>query len=170
MNRAFVAMCIISLIFVSCEINNLADTIITNESDFMVTFKFSNTGEKHLENGESVTFETKAFQHIEFYTPDKRVYFTFQSNNDGYTGQFKTRQFWDLKVNNTIGELATLSADGWMDVMADINPGYNDDENHNGLIYNDTPNFSVLTESGFPATAKFNQIDSAFYVTIQWSP
>ena len=170
MKKAFVFVCIFCSLFFSCDLNNWADTVITNDSDFKVTFKFNNTDEMHLEIGESAVFETKAHQRIESYSPDKRVYFTYQSTNDGYTGQFNTRQFWYVKVNNAIGELAELSADGWMDIMMDINPGNEDDINHNGIIYSETPKFSVVTVSGFPAVAVFNKTESTFFVTIQWSP
>ena len=152
----------------SCDVNNWADSVIVNDSEFIVTFKFNNTKEKQLETGNSLEFKTAAYQHMEFYSPEKRVYFIYEAANDGYAGLFLTRPSWLIKVNNAIGENATLSADGWMDPMIDITAGYYDDENHTGKIYTDNPNFSVETESGFPAVAIFNK--NKFLVTIQWSP
>ena len=159
---------IFGIIFLSCNANTWNDTVITNDSEFEVSFKFNHTGEKHLEIGESATFETKAYQRLVSYSPEKRVFFTYLATNDGYTGQFNTRQSWLVKVNNAIGELATLSADGWMDILENINPGIDDDLT--GLIFTNTPSFSVVTESGFPAVAVFNRTDTTFFVTIQWSP
>jgi len=161
---------ILYILFSGCTAHNWPDSIITNNSEFQVMFKFNNTGEKSLEIGESVVFKTEAYQHIEYYSPDKRVYFTYEAADTGYTGQFNTLQSWLVKVNNAIGENVTLSADGWMETMVDIIPGNDDDENHNGTIYTNNPNFSVSTESGFPAAAKFNKTDTIIFVTIQWSP
>ena len=162
--------CIISLLTLSCESNNWADSIITNDSDLSVTFKFNTINERIIEVGNSTEFKTIAYQHMEYYNPNKRVYFIYKSTNDGYTGQFLNRPSWIIKVNNAIGEKVNLSADGWMDIMEGILVGTTDDENHNGIIYTDNPKFSVETESGFPAIVKFNKIDNIFYVTIQWSP
>ena len=170
MKKLFVIFCILWILFSGCNANNWSDSVITNNSSFQVLFKFNNTNEKNLAIGESTAFETAAYQHIEYYSPEKRVYFTYEATDTGYTGQFNTRQSWLIKVNNAIGENATLSADGWMEIMIDIIPGNDDDENHNGTIYTNNPNFFVSTESGFPAVAKYNKTDTIFFVTIQWSP
>jgi hypothetical protein len=101
-------------IFASCGGNNWADSVITNNSDYPVKFIFSHIGEKKLNLGEKTSFETKAYQHIESYSPVKRVYFIYESTNDGYTGEFKPREFWDIIVNNTTEEDVTLCTSDWV--------------------------------------------------------
>jgi len=172
MKKLLVFPGILLMLFSGCDTHNWSDSIITNNSEFQVTFKFNNTGEISLADGESATFETEAYQHIERYSPEKRVYFTYKATDAGYTGQFDKRPSWTVKVNNALGEKAKLSADGWMDTMNDILPGNVDDPNHTGEIYTNNPNFSVSTENGFPAVATYtyNETDTTFRVTIQWSP
>jgi hypothetical protein len=173
MKKLYVFFGILLILFSGCAAHNWSDSVITNNSTFPVTFKFNNTDVKSLAIGESAVFETEAYQHIESYAPDKRVYFTYEATDAGYTGQFNTRPSWLVKVTNTIGEKATLSADGWMEEMVDIIHGdYVDNENHNGKIYTSNPNFSVSTESGFPAvvTYTYNETDATFFVVIQRSP
>jgi len=172
MKRLLVFFGILLMLFSGCAAHNWSDSVITNNSTFPVTFKFNNTDEISLAAGESATFETEAYQHIERYSPEKRVYFTYKATDTGYTGQFDKRPSWTVKVNNALSENATLSADGWMDTMNDILPGNVDDQNHTGTIYTNNPNFSVSTENGFPAVATYtyNETDTTFRVTIQWSP
>ena len=167
-----IAFIVFFVIFSSCSSNNWDDSVITNNSEFSVNFKFNNTKEFTLNNiGDIVSFKTEAYQHLVYYSPEKRVSFTYKSTNEGYTGEFNNLPSWEINVNNALGgEKATLNADGWMDEMEDILSGYNNDDNHNGKIYTNKPNFSVETESGFPAVAKFNFDDNKYYVTIQWSP
>ena len=162
------------IIVSSCSLNTWDDSIITNESDFDVTFKFNNTKEYTLYELPSppsppntVSFKTEAYQHLVSYSPEKRVYFTYTSTNAGYTGEFKTRESWEVIVNNTLSDDATLSADGWMDEMKDITSGNGSDANHKGKIYTDKPKFSVETASGFPAIAQYNFDGVKFNVTIQ---
>ena len=166
-----IAFIVFFLIFSSCSTHDWEDSVITNNSEFSVTFKFNNTKEFTLDNiGNTASFKTEAYQHLVYYTPEKRVNFTYKSTNDGYTGEFNNLPSWEIKVNNALGEKATLSANGWMDEMVDIISGYIDDDNHNGKIYTEKPTFSVKTESEFPAIAKYNFTENIFYVTIQWSP
>jgi len=161
---------IMGLLF-SCSSHNWEDSVITNNSEFPVVFKFNNTGKINLNStGESASFKTEAYQRLEYYSPEKRVYFTYKATDEGYTGEFNTRPSWEVKVNNALSEEATLDADGWMDKMEGILPGDTDDENHSGKIYTNNPIFSVSTKSKFIAMAKFNFIDNIFYVTIQRSP
>jgi hypothetical protein len=167
MKKIFCLFGILGALFISCDVDHWADSIITNDSEFHIIFKFNDTDGTYLESGESAVFKTMVYQHIEYYWPDKRVYFTYEAANSGYIGQFNTRQSWFVKVNNTTGGKVTLSADDWMDEMADIADGDDDDENHNGIIYTNSPTFSVLTESGFPASAKYSKTDTTFFVTIQ---
>jgi len=170
MKRSLVFLGVLLILFSGCDAHNWSDSVITNNSTFPVTFKFNNTDEISLATGEKTVFETEAYQHIERYSPEKRVYFTHEATDAGYTGQFNTRPSWTVKVNNALNEKATLSADGWMDTMDDILSGNADDPNHTGKIYTNKPNFSVSTASGFPAVAKYTYADEIFLVTIQWSP
>jgi len=158
MKKSLSFLGILILLFLSCVNNNWEDSIITNNSEYQVTFKFNNTEKIQLEAGESAEFPTTAHQRIKSYSPDKRVYFTFESTNTGYTGQFLTRESYTVKINNAIGENAILSANDWMDEMI-IPPGNDDDSNHTGKIYTSTPFFSVKTESGFPAVVIFNKAE-----------
>jgi hypothetical protein len=102
------------IIFASCGGNNWEDSIITNNSDYPVIFKFNHTGEIKLDLGKNATFETKAYQHIESYSPEKRVNFEYESTNDGYTGEFIPRQSWEIKVNNATEENVTLCTNDWI--------------------------------------------------------
>jgi hypothetical protein len=167
------ALCLIifTLLF-SCELNNWADTIIKNNSDFPVTFKFDNTEQLSLSIGTQTTFPTKAYQRLKSYSPDKRVYFTYSSTNDGYTGEFNTRQSWTVKVINSLGQTVTLSADDWMDSIDDIPTGDQSNEpDYQGKVYTENPIFTVVTSSGFPAAAVYERDSETedFLVTIQWS-
>jgi hypothetical protein len=170
--KKLVACVAFLLLFFSCDFNNWDDTIIHNNSGFEITFKFSNTEQMNLSAGGQATFPTKAYQHLESYSPDKRVCFTYEATNDGYTGWFQTRQSYTVKVNNAIGEKATLSADGWMDIIIDIPPGnQSNNATYQKQVYTDSPNFIITkTESSFPAVAVYNRDpDGTFNVTIQWS-
>jgi hypothetical protein len=161
-------------LFFSCDTNKWDDTIIENNSEFDVTFKFSNTGQIILPAGEQATFPTEAYQHLESYKPEKRVLFSYSATNEGYTGEFHERDSWEVKVKNTIGEKATLSANGWMDDIEDIedieNTEDKEDNYRTGRIYTESPRFTVTkTESNFPAVAVYNRDpDRNFNVTIQW--
>jgi hypothetical protein len=160
-------LCFVLLpLFFSCDANNWNDTIIKNNSEFAVKFKFSNTAQINLPAGRQASFPTKAYQHLESYTPEKRVYFTYSATNDGYTGVFDVHDSWEVKVQNAIGEKATLSADGWMDDIVDIV-----DNSRTGKVYTNNPQFIVTkTESNFLAVAVYNRdTEGNFYVTIQWS-
>ena len=191
MKRIAFVFGILFVLIASCDNNNWDDSIITNNSLYPVSFKFNHTGEKNLAIGESTEFQTKAYQHLERYSPDKRVYFEYESNNAGYTGEFKTRQSWEIRVNNTLDENVTLSTNDWidkdgkwikeeyrlntlMDKMDSITPGDADDPNHCGFIYSETPIFTVTKPGSEPpeiiAVAKYNKIGSILWVTIQLFP
>ena len=161
-------------LFLSCDSNKWDDSIINNTSAFDVKFKFNNTGHINLPAGEQATFPTTAYQHLESYSPEKRVKFTYSATNDGYTGEFCERDSWKVKVRNDIGEKATLSANGWMDDIIDIPPGdQSSNITYQKQVYTKNPGFNVKTESNFPVVAVYNRDandpESPFYVTIQWS-
>jgi hypothetical protein len=169
-------ICFVLLAFLfSCDVNKWDDTIIKNNSAFDVKFKFSNTEQINLLAGEQTTFPTKAYQHLESYSQAKRVYFTYSATNDGYTGEFSEHDSWEVKVQNAIGEKATLSANGWMDDIVDIPPGDQSlNTDYQKQIYTNSPQFIVTkTESGFPAVAIYKRdLDDPkkpFIVIIQWS-
>jgi hypothetical protein len=168
MKKLVICLAFLALSF-SCDANKWDDTVIENNSEFDVTFKFNNTGQIILLAGKQASFPTKAYQHLETHSPEKRVKFTYSATNDGYTGVFDVHDSWEVKVKNAIGEKATLGADGWMDDIVDIV-----DNSRTGKIYTESPQFIVTkTESGFPAVAVYNRdLDDPkkpFSVTIQWS-
>jgi hypothetical protein len=168
------ALCFAVLaIFFSCGGNNWDDTIIENVSEFGVTFEFSNTGQIDLPAGGKTTFPTKTYQRLESYSPDKRVYFAYEATNEGYTGWFRNRQSWLVKVINDTGGKAALSdSGGWMDSIDDIPKGDQSNEtDYQGQVYTDKPNFIVTeTENNFPAVAVYNRdAGGAFNVTIRLS-
>lgn len=165
---AWFAAFFIVILFSSCAMNEWSDSVITNNSEFYVVFKFTNTDEFDLAVGETKTFKTEAYQYIESYFPINRVFFSYKITDEGYTGEFKALPSWKVKVDNTLEEKATLKAnlwmdgwqvdDWWMDEMKDIEPGmggsdYN--ENHTGRIFLSNPRFTVITESGLPAVARY---------------
>ena len=165
MKKVIICFFFILLVF-SCDINSWNDTIIENTSGFNVSFEFNNTDQIVLMAGEQATFPTTAYQYLLFYSPDKRVYFTYEATNDGYAGWFHEYESWVVNVKNTLGEKATLSADGWMEDIEDI-----EDNIQTGRIYTSNPDFTVTqTVSNFPAAAVYNRdTDGTFNVTIQWS-
>jgi len=191
MKRMAFVFGILLILPVSCDINNWDNSIITNNSLYQVTFKFNHTEERSLAVGDRTEFKTAANQHIERYSPNKRVYFEYESTNAGYTGEFKTRPYWEIRVNNTLDENVTLSTNDWIDKdgkwikeeyrintlmekMDSIIPGNADDENHRGLVYAESPVFSV-TKPGSEAPeiiaiAKYNKIGSTLWVTIERFP
>lgn len=103
------------------------------------------------------------------YEPEELVYVSY--SDDIYT-------FYDIplsevksyvvKVRNMTGEKVTLKAGVWMDDMIDIEPGYEDDANHTGIIYTDKPDFIVTTRSGFSAVINYTFVDNTFMVVIDY--
>jgi hypothetical protein len=154
------------VLFISCKSGNWDDTIIRNDSGFDVLFEFSNSGKIDLPAGEQTTFLTEAYQRLVSYSPEKRVYFTYEATNEGYSGWFLDRESWNVKVNNAIGENAALGADDWMDEIEIPSDGNDFDA---GKVYTDYPVFIITkTDSNFPAAAVYNRdTDGTFRVTIQ---
>ena len=171
MKKACVFLGVFMFLLISCGGNNWEDSIITNNSSYKVSFNFNHTGEKKLAVGESTTFETIAYQHIETYSPNKRVSFKYEATNVGYTGEFVNKPFWEIRIDNLLGEDVTLStndwftntgewihwtknngkweindnyiANTWMEIIDLIIPGNADDVNHSGIIYTQNPVFIV---------------------------
>jgi len=175
----FVKKVAVFLIIVICELVFGCDieeqkpgisTIKNTSANFDVTYKFNKDKLERIITKESEdSFERPLYDYIESYEPSKRVLLSTQyphKNDVIYT--FNERDSYTIQVNNTIGENATLGADGWMDTMTDITPGFTDDANHTGKIYNNKPNFTVTTTSGFPAEASYNFIDNIYMVVIKF--
>ena len=92
MKKIIFCLALLGLLF-SCDSSSWNDTVITNKSsDEEVTFKFNHTNVFVLPKNEQVTFETKAYQYLEWYEPSKLVKFTYVSNNDGYIGIFENAE------------------------------------------------------------------------------
>ncbi|MCL2044364.1 MAG: hypothetical protein FWG89_09510 [Treponema sp.] len=145
----FIVILFILSLLVSCGGNDWADTVISNESGYEVTFKFNHTGEYTLDADgvTTVTFPTRVYQYLEKHDPVKRVTFEFSSTNDGYTGKFVTLPSWTVEIKNDfIDTKVTLSAGGWMDDIT-LDP----DSVETGTIYTKNPGFSAVAEDGFPA-------------------
>jgi hypothetical protein len=158
----------VSALAVSACDHNWKYAVISNNSDYPVNFKFRNISDEHyLPAGQGQTFEKNWKSLLEYYTPDKRVSYSYTSDYSSFNGAFENRPSWKLRVFNNIPEPAALTADEWMDPMENISTGQADDENHNGVIFTDKPSFTVIT-SGFPARAEYQIVDDVMYVTISY--
>jgi len=137
--------------------------------NFDVTYKLGNMEEAVIQKGSEDTFALNAlYITMKVYEPSKRVKLqTKHPYKNDIICTFSDRDNYTVKVNNTTGENVTLGADGWMNVMANIEPGNTNDANHTGRIYTDSPNFSVDTTSGFPAEVVYNFSGDTFMVTIR---
>ena len=147
-------------------------TIKNTSSTFDVTYKIGDMQEETILAGETKNFGRPAYAYMKYYEPTKRVSLKVEYPHDNdMVCTFTEHKSYSVRVNNTIGEEATLKADGWMDEMASILPGNDDDVNHNGTIYTRSPKFSVTTQSGFPAEAVFNfdENTDTFLVLVRWS-
>jgi hypothetical protein len=146
----------------SCAVDNWPDTVITNNSSETVAFKFNNTSEFTLTAGDQAVFTTKAYQRLEYHRPEKRVYFTYEATDQGYTGGFSDRESWTVEVTNALSEGVTLSAGGWMDDITFTAGGIDQ-----GKIYTPYPEFTVTTTNTYPAIADWElKTDGKIYVTI----
>jgi hypothetical protein len=144
MKKAVFCLALFALLF-SCEGNNWDDSVITNSSEFEVTFKFNHTGKFVLPVGATKTFETEAYQRLVSYDPSKRVSFEFESTDEGYTGRFITRPSRTLIVTNTLNYKVKLSANGWMD---ETEVPAENDEDLDIKIYTEKPVFKVTVIGG----------------------
>jgi hypothetical protein len=163
--KKYIVSIFVAVILLSCDTDAMNKTI-TNGSDYPVSFKYSYTGEYTLAPGQSVTFKGEKPYGPEYYTPQYRVYLEYSGSAYGGTGVFKNRTSYSVKVNNTLSEKVTLSDVGYME-----NPISNmaaSTSGHTGKIYTDKPDFTVATESGYPANAAYSFDGSTFMVTIAW--
>ena len=140
--KKIVSCFVFLFLLLSCDNHNWDDTVITNSSAEEITFKFSNTGKQLLAPGGTTTFPTNAYQHLESYSPAKRVFFEYEPTNDGYTGEFKQLDSMPVKVNNTLNKIVRLTADGWMDEM--VIPANNSTQT--GTIYTSSPVFKAVVD------------------------
>jgi len=170
-NIAVLVIIVICGLFFGCDIEEQKpgiSTIKNTSETFNVNYKFKDNIDHVIAKKSEENYDRPLNDYIVSYEPSKRVLLDvkFPYKNDViYT--FIERDSYIVKVKNTIGENATLSADGWMDTMIDIIPEYTDDANHTGIIYSIKPNFTVTTVSGFPAEAVFNLINDTFMVVIK---
>lgn len=144
MNKAIVF--VVALAVSACIEHEWNDSVIMNTSAFPVSCKFSNTETLEIPAGESVAFETAAYQRLEQYAPEKRVAFAYTADDNGYTGTFTVRPSWAVTVRNTLTEPATLTADGWMDELEIPATGGGDPVET--LVYTAEPVFSVASPLG----------------------
>jgi hypothetical protein len=159
---------VVSVLIISACDHNWKYAVISNNSDYPVNFKFRNIdGEHYLPARQRQTFENNWKSLLEYYTPGKRVSYSYTSNFSSFYGAFENLPSWKLRVFNNTPEPASLTADEWMDPMENISAGKADDANHNGLIFTDKPSFTVIT-SGFPAAAEYQIVDGVMYVTISY--
>lgn len=172
--KRFIFTLSIVLLLVSCGFEDQKPgtaTVRNISTNYDVTYKLTWTQEvtKVIEKDSTDTFERPLWADITSYEPSKRISLKIQypHNNDAiYT--FSEKDSYVVRVNNTIGENASLQADGWMDAMVNITPGSTNDANHNGKVYTKTPIFLVTTTSGFPAEASYTFSSDVFMVTIKW--
>jgi hypothetical protein len=159
----------ISVLLISACSPDWPQAHISNDSSYQVTFKFAHYDQEHtLSAGQAINFNGDEWSRaLDSYTPDKRVLYSSTSNHDGLRGTFKNRPSWELRVNNLCSGSVTLTADGWMDPMANITLGYVDNNNHNGVIFTQEPSFAVITDN-FPAVAKYQIVNDILYVTISY--
>jgi outer membrane biogenesis lipoprotein LolB len=114
------------------------------------------------------TYGWKA-SYLKWHDKETRVYYEFTKSGSGGVFEFKDRPGYTIKVNNTLGETASLDAGGWMEEpMEDIPIGMADDADHTGLVYTKQPVFTV-TSNGFPARAFYLVLpNNTIMVTIAW--
>jgi hypothetical protein len=165
MNR-FVFILFFTFILFSCD-HNWKYAVISNESDYPVSFKFSNVnGEYSLSVSESKRFDSYWHTHLEYYSPDKRVSYSHTSDYNGFYGTFKNLPSWTLRVFNNLSNPVTLTAGGWMEPMENISHGDTDDANHTGVIFTKELLFAAVTNTGFIANVAYHIVNDVIYVTI----
>lgn len=144
----------------SCNPNK--ETIIKNNSDYIVSFQYTANGKTQtLDPGETQAIDW----HIETLAnlqPWNRV---SQSRDKNYVFTIFSLPSYEVFVYNRTSTPITLTAGGWMDDMVDIQPGWEEDDNHKGRIYTNTPNFYVPGHT-FPLDIQY-QFNGAFYVVIR---
>lgn len=148
------------LLFFSCDTNR--ETTVTNNSDRLVIFQWSRYDSSKITlNPQETT--TSEYLHADLFDlqPGKRV----SQQRSQNTITISNLPSWEVRVNNTLGYPVTLTADGWMDDMIDIQPG--NDDNHIGIIYTNNPVFGATASDGFPIEAQCQVIENIFYVTIK---
>jgi len=90
------AFCLVMVfLLVSCGRQEWDDTVITNNSDLPVTFRFNHTGEITLSPESSTSFETRVHQHLvwfRYYGQENDpvlVRFVYIATNYGASGEFR---------------------------------------------------------------------------------
>jgi hypothetical protein len=160
MKHCFLALSLI-VVFAACTID---ETTVINNSNKMITFRWSKYDDNKitLNPQEAITSE---YLYTELFDlqPYKRV-----SQKRSQTAIVVSElPSWEVRVNNALGYPVTLTADGWMDDMSNIQPGYIDDDNHKGIIFTSKPVFSIYTTDNFLATIQYQIVDNIMYVMIK---
>jgi hypothetical protein len=152
----------ISFIVFSCDTSR--ETVVINNSDRLITFQWSryDSNKITLNPQGSVTSE---YLHTDLFDlqPEKRVLQERSQN----TITVSNLPSWEVRVNNTLEYPISLTAEGWMDDMMDIQPGYADDDNHKGIIYTKDPVFEITASNNSPVEAKYQILEDILYVTIK---
>jgi hypothetical protein len=146
-------------LLLSCDVNR--ETAVINNSDRKITFQWSRyDGNKiTLNPQESATSE---YLHTDLFDlqPEKRV----SQERSENTITISVLPSWEVRVNNTLEYPVTLTAEGWMEDMDDIQPGSVNDGSRK-IIYTDKPVFRAVSGT-FPCEARYQIIDNIVYVTI----
>jgi hypothetical protein len=97
----------------SCAAGGWSDTVVTNGSSQTVIFKFRHTVEYTLAPNGSVSFPGEAYQTLEYYKSDKRVYVEYHSSG---TYTFKDRIPHQARFISELGAdiTAQVRAGGWL--------------------------------------------------------
>jgi hypothetical protein len=171
--KYFIAIPAFFLAFFACD-HDWDYAVITNQSGYPVEFKFKGVnGKETLAPGQSKRFDSYWTTALDYYTPDKRVVYSYDSDYDNIHGTFRNRPSWKIRVNNTLSFPVTLTAEGWMDDMEDIPQGDADNSKHTGVIFTREPSFSVWYDDKIitTAAAEYQPLtvdDNTMYVTIRW--
>jgi hypothetical protein len=160
MKYCFLALSLIAVLS-ACTTD---ETTVINNSDEMITFQWSKFNDTKiiLNPKEAITSEYLYTELIDLQ-PYKRVS-QKRSQNKIFVSDLPS---WEVRVNNTLAYPVKLTADGWMDDMINIQPGYTDDDNHKGIIFTNKPAFSVYTTDNFPAAIQYQIVDTIMYVNVQ---
>ncbi|MDR2499461.1 MAG: hypothetical protein LBD37_00090 [Treponema sp.] len=155
----------------SCGGHDWSDTVIVNNTEEEVAFKFTGRDEMRLSKGEQAVFTTEAYQRLEYYAPDKRAVYTQTVSDSGFTGEFFPRQRWPLRVINTLPIAVSLSAGGWMEDILTIPAGYNREvENPDPwpgvYLYTPDPVFTVTTATNYGGRAEWSRDDAEAWFTV----
>ncbi|MDR0313811.1 MAG: hypothetical protein LBI14_09450 [Treponema sp.] len=161
MKKTLLAIAIVFLLL-ACD-NFSQNTTVINNSSRTILFQWTK------ENSSIIALNPNEMRKVNYgvfsvynLQPEKRV---TQSLNSGSIISVTDISPYEVRVENSLSRAVTLTAGGWMENMVDIAPGWNDDDNHKGLVYTTTPNFHVPSDT-FPVKVEYQFINNIFYVKI----